>query len=274
VGYQAGYSQTSPASGKNAYFGYQAGYANVTSDFNTYIGNFAGGNATSSNNTFVGSGAGYLVTSGAKNSIFGNYNGNQGSLDIRTASNYIVLSDGDGNPLISTNSTRSVALNGATPQTGTGITFPATQSASSDANTLDDYEEGAWSPTLTSAGGNFTTLAYGDQQGTYTRIGREVTVRGNLYTSGAITAGSASGQVYIAGLPFAASVSNLGQIWTSPDTANYNSPLALATGVQVNSSTLRMYKNGTVNNSNFNVTDLYTVGGPSNNIYFQATYFV
>jgi hypothetical protein len=98
VGYQAGYSQTSPANGKNAYFGYQAGYANVTSDFNTYIGNFAGGNATSSNNTFVGSGAGYLVTSGAKNTVLGNYNGDQGGLDIRTASNHIVLSDGDGNP--------------------------------------------------------------------------------------------------------------------------------------------------------------------------------
>jgi hypothetical protein len=39
-----------------------------------------------------------LVTSGASNTILGRYNGNQGSLDIRTSSNYIVLSDGDGNP--------------------------------------------------------------------------------------------------------------------------------------------------------------------------------
>jgi hypothetical protein len=31
---------------------------------------------------------------------------------------------------------------------GSGISFPATQSASSDANTLDDYEEGTWTPTV------------------------------------------------------------------------------------------------------------------------------
>jgi hypothetical protein len=38
------------------------------------------------------------MTTGSKNTILGCYNGNQGGLDIRTASNYIVLSDGDGNP--------------------------------------------------------------------------------------------------------------------------------------------------------------------------------
>ena len=38
------------------------------------------------------------MTTGSKNTILGTYDGNQGSLDIRTSSNYIVLSDGDGNP--------------------------------------------------------------------------------------------------------------------------------------------------------------------------------
>jgi hypothetical protein len=56
-------------------------------------------NTTGSYNSFFGgSGSGYLITSGAKNTVIGNYSGNQGGLDIRTASNYIVLSDGDGNP--------------------------------------------------------------------------------------------------------------------------------------------------------------------------------
>ena len=59
----------------------------------------AGYSATSgNNNTFVGVGSGYFVSTGAKNVILGGHNGNQGGLDIRTASNYIVLSDGDGNP--------------------------------------------------------------------------------------------------------------------------------------------------------------------------------
>jgi hypothetical protein len=156
---------------------------------------------------------------------------------------------------------------------GKGIDFSAT-SGTGTSELLNDYEEGTWSPTLTSAGGNFTTIAYGDQQGSYTKVGRMVTVRGNLFTSGAITVGSASGQLYIAGLPFACASANLGQMWTNPDTGNYNSPLALATGVSVNASTLQMFKNGSVNNTAFDVTDLRIAGGPSNPFYFQATYFV
>ena len=64
----------------------------------------------------------------------------------------------------------TIGVGNATPSTsGAGITFPATQSASSDANTLDDYEEGTWTPTLTSFGG--TGLA---ATGYYTKVGRAV----------------------------------------------------------------------------------------------------
>lgn len=66
--------------------------------FNVAIGYSALNLATGNNNTAVGSGAGSLITTGAKNTIIGNYTGNQGGLDITTSSNYIVLSDGDGNP--------------------------------------------------------------------------------------------------------------------------------------------------------------------------------
>jgi hypothetical protein len=69
----------------------------------------------------------------------------------------------------------TIGVGGATPSTsGSGITFPATASASSNANTLDDYEEGTWTPTL---GG---TATYNSQTGTYTKVGRLVTVTFNL----------------------------------------------------------------------------------------------
>jgi hypothetical protein len=103
VGYQAGYSNTTGA--QNAYFGKDAGKAVTTANWNTFIGVQAGLASTGSQNTFVGAsgdgGSGYLMTSGAKNTILGGYSGNQGGLDIRTSSNYIVLSDGDGNPRVS-----------------------------------------------------------------------------------------------------------------------------------------------------------------------------
>jgi hypothetical protein len=82
----------------NTAVGYQSLFLNTTASNNTAVGYQAGLNTTSSNNTFVGYGAGYLVNTGAKNTIIGAYGGNQGGLDIRSASNYIVLSDGDGNP--------------------------------------------------------------------------------------------------------------------------------------------------------------------------------
>jgi len=96
-GYQSNY---------NTAVGNEAGYSLTTGNGNTFIGQAAGYNVTTgSKNTFIGGGdsatnypAGYYVTTGSSNTILGNYNGNQGGLDIRTASNYIVLSDGDGNP--------------------------------------------------------------------------------------------------------------------------------------------------------------------------------
>jgi len=60
---------------------------------------------------------------------------------------------------------------GSTTATGTGIAFPATQSASTDANTLDDYEEGTFTPALSWLG----TITYSSQSGTYTKVGRLVT---------------------------------------------------------------------------------------------------
>jgi hypothetical protein len=81
----------------NTAVGYQAGYTNATGISNTYIGYGSGNLATGTGNSFLGQGSGDQITSGAANTIIGRYNGNNDGLDIRTASNNIVLSDGDGN---------------------------------------------------------------------------------------------------------------------------------------------------------------------------------
>ena len=83
---------------QNTFIGSYAGMDN-TANYSTSVGDAAGSSATSGGyNTFIGQQAGNSVTTGHRNTIIGRYNGNQGGLDIRTSNNYIVLSDGDGNP--------------------------------------------------------------------------------------------------------------------------------------------------------------------------------
>jgi hypothetical protein len=83
---------------ENTAVGRGALLTNISGSYNVGVGGTALGVATGSFNTAIGRNAGGSISSGSKNTIIGNYSGNQGGLDIRTLSNYIVLSDGDGNP--------------------------------------------------------------------------------------------------------------------------------------------------------------------------------
>jgi hypothetical protein len=94
--------------------------------------------------------------------------------------------------------TTTIGVGGATASaSGSGISFPATQSASSDANTLDDYEEGTWTANLYGSTTNPTTPVTATAK--YTKIGNLVTIFcrfANKDTSGA------SGILRVSGLPF------------------------------------------------------------------------
>ena len=83
---------------RNVASGFRALQLNTASNDNTATGYFALYSTTGSNNTAIGKDAGKNITTGSKNTIIGSFDGNEGGLDIRTANNYIVLSDGDGNP--------------------------------------------------------------------------------------------------------------------------------------------------------------------------------
>lgn len=99
-----------------------------------------------------------------------------------------------GNTTLTLPTTSGTVLitNGSGIASVNGVQFPATQSASANANTLDDYEEGTWTPTAT--GFSINT----GWTGTYTKIGRLVylTVRNTTaITSTKLTS-------IITGLPF------------------------------------------------------------------------
>jgi hypothetical protein len=115
----------------------------------------------------------------------------------------LTLPDNTGT-IITQNSTpafaSTIGVGGATAAaSGAGITFPATVSASSDANTLDDYEEGTWDPTILGTTGD-GTATYSFRQARYTKIGRLVFIDLDLSWNSF----TGTGDLQVGNLPFTA----------------------------------------------------------------------
>jgi hypothetical protein len=119
------------------------------------------------------------------------------------SSGFRVRSSGDDTTFFDINTTGAatfssgVGISGATAP-ASGIEFPATQVASASANNLDDYEEGTWTMGITFGGGS-VGITYANNTGTYTKIGRQVTVNGVFLLS---NKGTSTGSARITGLPF------------------------------------------------------------------------
>jgi len=189
IGTQTLFTLNAGADGHNTALGYQAGSSMNTGTSNTVIGSLTGDAITSgTNNVVVGKGSDISAVDGTNQIVLG-----QGATGV--GNNWATI----GNASIA-----NVAMNqnGSAIVHAAGIFFPATQVANGDANVLDDYEEGTWTPTLTTTGTDFDSVSYNaDTGGLYTKIGRVIHLQGCIRTS-ALTAGSASGNVKIGGLPF------------------------------------------------------------------------
>jgi hypothetical protein len=121
--------------------------------------------------------------------------------------------------------------------TGGQIKFPSTQSPSSDVNTLDDYEEGTWTPALGGSGGQ-SGQVYSLQTATYVKIGQVVLVQWTLVAS---TRGTITTQAQIQGLPFTiqnvTSLSGTGLVLFSSFATNW---VAVFATPVVNTTTLNL----------------------------------
>ena len=143
----------------------------------------------------------------------------------------------------------TISVGNATPSTsGAGITFPATQSASSDANTLDDYEEGTWTPVLSGGAGSITTQT---GTGTYQKIGNMVYTTGVILVS---NVGTVSGSGTVSGLPFTNSVQFSGcgsESAVTGKSLNIRKPTTGATSYDMNYYDNSGTCNGITNGNNF-----------------------
>ncbi len=232
IGHQALKSNTSGQ--KNTAIGYLTlSVNNDIGDSNTAVGYEALKNFNPSSdghglNTAVGASAGEDVSTGTGNTLIGDKAGNTGSNDITTGTLNTVVgqlsgisaSDGTNQTVIGRGVTgqadNSVTLgnadvtdvymaqdSGATVHCA-GIQFPASQSASADANTLDDYEEGSHSPTITGSTSGSMGMNTSFDELAYTKIGRVCTLTGLLYIT---SDSSISGNIQIS-LPFTVAQEN------------------------------------------------------------------
>lgn len=84
------------------------------------------------------------------------------------------------------------------------IEFPATAKPSAGANTLDDYRENTWTPSLDFAG-SAVGMTYSVQSGLYTKVGRLTCVQGHIVLT---AKGSSTGAARLMGFPHVMSGSN------------------------------------------------------------------
>lgn len=136
----------------------------------------------------------------------------------------------------------NVTLSGS----GSGVQFPATQSASTNANTLDDYEEGTWTPVDSSG----ASLSFTVGSAIYIKIGRFVLVQ--FYFTFPITASGANN--LIGGLPFTVASSNnycygVGRLGT-PSAIGTMQANAGGTDIQIYNSSNGIYANVQLSNGN------------------------
>jgi len=147
----------------------------------------------------------------------------------------------------------TIGVGGATPSTsGAGITFPATQSASTDVNTLDDYEEGTFSPTVSSG---ITSPSYTVNSGRYVKVGTLVFI--NFYFQFNSVQTLNGSQFIVSSLPFsvtAPSGGNAGGPYITNCNSSFNSSTTQPLPVLLPSGTTISFQK--VNGANFLGTDI------------------
>jgi hypothetical protein len=148
---------------------------------------------------------------------------------------------------------------------GKGIDFSATPGTGTS-ELLADYEEGTWTPTWSVSGG---TIAAVNNEGFYTKIGRQVFVGGYI-AYGNATTGTPTGTLSIAGLPFTASTGygQSGGKQSGRGYAGYNF------WTNTPQTTLNIAASGTTLSLSAVYTDMNRGFSNSDQVYFFATYFV
>ena len=168
----------------------------------------------------------------------------------------------------------TMGVGAATPAaSGAGITFPATQSASSDVNTLDDYEKG----TVAAAGIELTFASAGDLAVTYaarvvnyTKIGNTVQIQGRISAS-VFTYTTSTGNLRITNmLPFVPAAAVV--IPCASDGGTWVLTGGVCLALSASSNTIEVYFVNSTNGQLSSIEQVQAPSGSSKTINFCFSY--
>ena len=165
----------------------------------TGLGSYLSLQAQGGNAALIGTEAAITGSGTSTNLMLFGYGSN--SVIFAPATAEAMRLDSSGNLLVGV---ATANANGGVLQLKSGITFPATAVAATDANTLDDYEEGTWTPTDASGAG----LTLSVTSANYTKIGN--TVRLSAFITFPTTVSGAS--VLLGGLPYVSANYSIGAV--------------------------------------------------------------
>jgi hypothetical protein len=139
-----------------------------------------------------------------------------------------------------------------------------------------EYEEGTWSPVYKPSSNSFTTMTMDIISATYTKIGRQVTVRGSIRTDN-VSVGSASGTLRLGGLPYNSVATDGESVLVVGHAYNWVSSNFPAAGYTISDSDEVLFVQRDTSNgatASMVVGDL-TAGASSdqNGLIFSLTYF-
>jgi hypothetical protein len=261
IGFEALY--TEDAGGGNTAVGYRAlKVCNNDTGGNTAVGKDGLVAVTSgNNNTAVGLGAGSNLETGTNNVFIGRNSQANGT----GGTNQVVIggidTEGNGDNTVTLGNQDATGVyageeGGAVVYTA-GVNFPDSQAASGDVNTLDDYEEGNFTVTVSGD----SSGAFSAEEGEYVKIGKVVHFRIVINVSSNFAANT------IAGLPFACTQNALSSLvgGIAVMTSNANDE-PITASVTTGGSTLSFY-------SGSDATDTH-LPNTTNDVYrLEGTYF-
>jgi len=154
-----------------------------------------------------------------------------------------------------------------------GINFPASQVPSGNANTLDDYEEGSWTPTIGFDIPGDLSVTYGFNTGSYTKKGREVTIHASIATT-TFTHTTASGSYRVFGIPIAASSGHEfpAALWLF-DGLTVNTAEQIVAGIDAGAGVAVLFrKNNVTTGGTAGIDNTNAPTGVNKRVYLTVTY--